>query len=121
MEAPPIPGPTTTMRVAYLLSRYPAVSHTFFLHEVLVLRARGMHIETASINMHDRSIEELPELEAIWSGDAVPVVVVSGEHATLLEQALHNAPWPVLTKPIRPAELRAEMFAIFASTTAAVS
>jgi signal transduction histidine kinase/HAMP domain-containing protein len=60
----------------------------------------------------------LPELEAIWSGDAVPVVVVSGEHATLLEQALHNAPWPVLTKPIRPAELRAEMFAIFASTTA---
>jgi len=65
MEAPPIPGPPPTMRVAYLLSRYPAVSHTFFLHEVLGLRARGMHIETASINLHDRSIEELPELEAI--------------------------------------------------------
>jgi colanic acid/amylovoran biosynthesis glycosyltransferase len=65
MEAPPIPGPPPTMRVAYLLSRYPAVSHTFFLHEVLGLRARGMHIETASINLHDRAIEELPDLEAI--------------------------------------------------------
>jgi histidine kinase len=61
----------------------------------------------------------LPALESIWNR-AVPVVIVSGEHATLLEQALHNAPWPVLTKPIRPAELRAEMLAIFAATTAEV-
>jgi len=61
----------------------------------------------------------LPVLESIWNR-AVPVVIVSGEHVTLLEQALHNAPWPVLTKPIRPAELRAEMLAIFAATTAEV-
>ena len=31
----------TTPPIAYLLSRYPAVSHTFFLHEVLGLRALG--------------------------------------------------------------------------------
>ena len=65
MEAPAIPAPPPTMRVAYLLSRYPAVSHTFFLHEVLGLRARGMHIETASINPPDRPIDKLPPLEAI--------------------------------------------------------
>jgi len=59
----------------------------------------------------------LPELESIWSR-AVPVVIVSGEHTTLLEQTLHNTPWPVLTKPIRPAELRAEMLALFAAATA---
>jgi len=37
-------------RIAYLLSQYPAVSHTFFLNEVLALRARGIAIETASVN-----------------------------------------------------------------------
>jgi len=58
----------------------------------------------------------LPELEAIWSS-TVPVVIVSGEHAARLQRARHDAPWPVLSKPIRPAELRAEMLAIFAAVT----
>ena len=56
----PAPG----VRIAYLLSRYPAVSHTFFLHEVLGLRARGVDIETASINPPDRSLAALPPAEA---------------------------------------------------------
>jgi len=64
-EAPPIPASPSTMRVAYLLSRYPAISHTFFLHEVLGLRVRGMHIETASINPADRPFDELPQNEAV--------------------------------------------------------
>jgi signal transduction histidine kinase len=59
----------------------------------------------------------LPELESMW-GRVVPVVIVSGEHAALLEEALRDAPWPVLAKPIRPEELRAEMLAMFALTTA---
>jgi signal transduction histidine kinase/HAMP domain-containing protein len=62
--------------------------------------------------------ELLPKLDSIWGRGAVPVVIVSGEHATLLEEALQNAPWPVLTKPIRPSELRAELLAIFAAATA---
>ncbi len=52
------------LRIAYLLSRYPAISHTFLLDEVLGLRARGVHIETASINAPDRSLSELPPREA---------------------------------------------------------
>jgi histidine kinase len=63
--------------------------------------------------------ELLLELQSIWRR-AVPVVIVSGEHAAVLEEALRNAPWPVLAKPIRPAELRAEMLAIFAATTSEV-
>ncbi len=51
-------------RIAYLLSRYPAISHTFLLQEVLGLRARGLHIETASINPPDRSLSDLPLCEA---------------------------------------------------------
>lgn len=37
-------------RLAYLLSQYPAVSHTFLLDEVTGLRQLGFTIETASIN-----------------------------------------------------------------------
>ncbi len=38
------------VRLAYLLSVYPAVSHTFFLNEIAELRKRGFSIEVASIN-----------------------------------------------------------------------
>jgi glycosyltransferase involved in cell wall biosynthesis len=42
------------MRLAYLVSRYPAVSHTFILREVLALRRLGFELEVASINAPDR-------------------------------------------------------------------
>ncbi len=56
--------PSSGYRIAYLLSRYPAISHTFLLEEVLGLRLRGMHLETASINPPDRRIQDLPLREA---------------------------------------------------------
>jgi colanic acid/amylovoran biosynthesis glycosyltransferase len=37
------------MRIAYLVSQYPAASHTFIRREVLGLRARGLEVETFSI------------------------------------------------------------------------
>jgi glycosyltransferase involved in cell wall biosynthesis len=42
--------PVAPTRLAYLLSQYPAVSHTFFLDEIAGLRQQGFSIETASIN-----------------------------------------------------------------------
>jgi glycosyltransferase involved in cell wall biosynthesis len=51
-------------RIGYLLSRYPAVSHTFFLKEVLGMRERGLSVEVASINLPDRSRKDLPPIEA---------------------------------------------------------
>jgi len=39
-----------SLRIAYLVSMYPAVSHTFILREVLALRDRGIEIEVASVN-----------------------------------------------------------------------
>lgn len=51
------------LRYAFLLSRYPAVSHTFLLKEVLGLRARGLHVETASINLPDRPASRLSDEE----------------------------------------------------------
>ena len=40
--------------MAYLVSRYPAISHTFILREIQGLRALGHTIITASINAPDR-------------------------------------------------------------------
>ena len=37
------------MRVAYLVSRYPAVSHTFVLREVRALRELGVEVDTVSV------------------------------------------------------------------------
>jgi glycosyltransferase involved in cell wall biosynthesis len=63
---PSLPGTGAgTPRIAYLLSRYPAVSHTFFLKEVVGLRERGLDIHVASINPPDRPRRDLPTVEAI--------------------------------------------------------
>jgi glycosyltransferase involved in cell wall biosynthesis len=57
-------APTSrTPRIAYLLSQYPAVSHTFFLNEVLALRAHGFAIETASVNAIHPPAGGFPEAE----------------------------------------------------------
>ena len=37
-------------RLAYLLSSFPAISHTFFMNEVIELRKLGFSIDVASIN-----------------------------------------------------------------------
>ena len=50
-------------RIGYLISQYPAYSHTFILREVLQLREFGMAISVASINAPDRTIDKLTTIE----------------------------------------------------------
>lgn len=50
------------------MSHYPAISHTFFLHEILGLRELGLEIETVSINPPDREIDAMPANEAAEAG-----------------------------------------------------
>ena len=50
-------------RMGYLISRYPAVSHTFILREVEALRRQGFVIETASINAPDQAAGDMPARE----------------------------------------------------------
>jgi len=47
------------LRLGYLVSRYPAISHTFILREVLELRRAGIEIDAASINGLDRPPDKL--------------------------------------------------------------
>ncbi len=49
--------------VAYLLSQYPALTHTYLLREVLELRKIGMDIRTISIRAPDRAVDSLSGAE----------------------------------------------------------
>ncbi len=53
----------TLHRVAYLVSQYPAYSHTFILREAQQLRQLGVSIAVASINLPDRPFEKLTDVE----------------------------------------------------------
>ena len=60
-ELPPNRKPP---HLAYLVSEYPAFSHTFILHEVLRLKALGFHIRVASINAPGRDPAQFTADEA---------------------------------------------------------
>src|SRR6266404_1115217 len=47
------------IRIAYLVSQYPAANHTFILREIMQLRRMGMDIRVASIRAADRPFERL--------------------------------------------------------------
>ena len=51
-------------RLAYLLSSYPAISHTFFLNEITELRELGFTIDVASINKPAWASGSTSQLEA---------------------------------------------------------
>ncbi|MEK7989615.1 MAG: glycosyltransferase family 4 protein [Thiotrichaceae bacterium] len=51
------------IRLAYLASRYPAISHTFILREVRTLRQNGFEITVASINAADREMQDMTAAE----------------------------------------------------------
>ena len=52
------------MRLGYLVSQYPAVSHTFVLREVLSLRSRGIDVCMVSVRRCDRPLNSLSADEA---------------------------------------------------------
>jgi histidine kinase len=77
------------------------------------------HLDAPDLLILDYRLEDcvgpdlLPELESIWS-HVPPVVMVSGEHAMLLQDGLRNAPRRLLAKPIRPEKLHSQMLAVLA-------
>src|SRR5271168_5090919 len=60
------------MRLAYLVSQYPAINHTYILREIRALRAIGFDIDVISVRPPDRppeklSTEELEELRHTYA------------------------------------------------------
>lgn len=56
-------------RMAYLISRYPAVSHTFIQREIRQLRQGGFEIHCASVNAPDRAPGDMTADEAEEAGN----------------------------------------------------
>lgn len=54
---------TLAPALAYLVSRYPAISHTFISREIAQLRNLGHFIRTASINPPDRALDCMDKAE----------------------------------------------------------
>ena len=92
VDSQPTSGQTPGL--AYLVSRYPAISHTFILREVLGLRALGLRIEVASINPPDRELEAMTAEEL---GEAQHTYCVK-EHGA--QGALRALRWAICTRPI---------------------
>jgi len=51
-------------RIAYLVSQYPTVHHTFILREIRSLRDLGVDVEVISISDPDRDLSAVSEIEA---------------------------------------------------------
>lgn len=109
----------TRPKVAYLLSRYPAVSHSFFLNEILQLRQLGFDIEVASINPPDRPKETLPQIELEESSKthyvkSQPLFLVLGSLLSILllrPQVFFRG--LIYTLQLGGWNLRAKLFALF--------
>ena len=46
------------MKLGYLVSQYPALSHTFVLREVLALRRHGVDVRVVSVRKCDRPMAD---------------------------------------------------------------
>ncbi|MDQ6678233.1 MAG: glycosyltransferase family 4 protein [Acidobacteriota bacterium] len=62
-SAPDDRVPRSNSRVAYLISRYPAISHTFVLEEIRGLRQLGIPVQVISVLGPDRSPERMSAKE----------------------------------------------------------
>lgn len=59
-------GNTTTfdmIRIAYLVSQYPAINHTYLLNEIRQLRRIGIEVHSLSVRGPDRRAKDLSEVE----------------------------------------------------------
>lgn len=82
------------MKIAYLTSMYPDVSHTFILREVQALRAQGVDVTTFSIRrpINQNILGALAEQEATRTRWLVPPYIGCLASAML---------WALATRPMR--------------------
>jgi colanic acid/amylovoran biosynthesis glycosyltransferase len=80
-------------RLAYLVSRYPAVSHTFILREILGLRRLGWTVHVASVNPPDRTPDRMTpdEAEEARTTYCLKEHGAAGALAALVWALMHNA------------------------------
>lgn len=111
-------------KLAYLISRYPAVSHTFILREVRELRALGFEVAIASVNAPDRapadmSAQEREEAAATYYVKRHGLVGALAAHAwCLLRYPLRYARGLAYALALARSDLARIVFAFFYFTEA---
>ncbi len=106
------------MRIAYLVSRFPAISHTFILREVLALRRLGVEIETFSIRRTDpRELLSAADREAFAATDAIvaprPLALATAHATALLSRPLRYATTLLLALRLSPPGLKGLVWQLF--------
>jgi glycosyltransferase involved in cell wall biosynthesis len=94
------------MRIAYICSRYPSISHVFILREVLALRRRGAQIDTFTVRRagDDQLLSEVDREEDARTFTIVPPD--PGELVLAHATALATRPRRYLSALRRAIELR---------------
>ena len=67
--------PRLPSRIAYVVSEYPATSHSFIRREVAALRARGVEIDTYSIHKATNLVAEADREAAITTSAIRPISI----------------------------------------------
>lgn len=106
------------MRIAYLVSRYPAISHTFILREVLALRRLGAAIETFSIRRPDtRELLSAADREAFATTDAIvpphPLELMADHARALVMSPLRYARTLLLALALSPPGIKGMVWQLF--------
>jgi colanic acid/amylovoran biosynthesis glycosyltransferase len=71
------------IKLGYLVSQYPALSHTFVLREVLALRRRGIDVRVVSVGVCDRPMMALSADEAAEATRTFSVMGAGFVHAMI--------------------------------------
>jgi colanic acid/amylovoran biosynthesis glycosyltransferase len=71
------------MKLGYLVSQYPALSHTFILREVLALRRHGIDVRVVSVRKCDRPMQALSADEEQEAKRTFSVIGAGSVHALL--------------------------------------
>lgn len=118
--------PRESPRLAYLVSEYPAISHTFILREVLRLRALGFAIRVASINSSSRVPDDLTaseraEAEATFYIKQAGLAGAARAHLrTLLRKPVAYLRGLIFALALAGTDLRQLLFALFYFTEALI-
>jgi glycosyltransferase involved in cell wall biosynthesis len=106
------------VRLAYLVSRYPFVSHVFILREVLALRRAGAEVDTYTVRRPE--LEDLRTAEDREAYDTTPALVPANPLELALAHLLAMATRPrryvetlALALRMRPSGARAALWQLF--------
>jgi glycosyltransferase involved in cell wall biosynthesis len=106
------------MRIAYLVSQYPATSHTFIRREIVALRQRGLDIHTFSVRRplpeEITSPVDQQEFENTWYVFPIsPLAVLQSHLVAFIQKPISY--WQTLTLAFhhRVPGIRALLYAVF--------